>query len=299
MKSVIKKTSKRAAFTIIELLTVMSIIVILFGLLAPAMTMVRRHAKRVKQEAQFHSIEAGLQMFHDDFDGYPDSGEKDDGGIDYPGAMKLAEAMVGQDMLGFHPMSKFNRDGTNSAVTALGSDLYPAFSDPITVGDETENLRSRRGPYVPVDQANVYTLTDLYADLGPLLSGTDPNLVLCDEYPRARSNSTGKRIGMPILYYKADISKIEHDNTTEALNIYAYSDNQKIIERGLPWGPGVHPLDELSGESPKGKELFYETIRNKKISSIDRPYRPESYILISAGFDGLYGTEDDIYNFED
>ena len=29
-----------------------------------------------------------------------------------------------------------------------------------------------------------------------------------------------------------------------------------------------------------------------------RPYRADSYILISAGYDGLYGTRDDICNFD-
>jgi hypothetical protein len=31
--------------------------------------------------------------------------------------------------------------------------------------------------------------------------------------------------------------------------------------------------------------------------SIPWPYRPDSYILISAGVDGVYGTDDDITNF--
>ena len=31
---------------------------------------------------------------------------------------------------------------------------------------------------------------------------------------------------------------------------------------------------------------------------IKRPYRAQSYILISAGKDGLYGTSDDITNFK-
>ncbi len=28
------------------------------------------------------------------------------------------------------------------------------------------------------------------------------------------------------------------------------------------------------------------------------PYRAESYVLMSAGKDGLFGTADDVYNFE-
>jgi hypothetical protein len=34
------------------------------------------------------------------------------------------------------------------------------------------------------------------------------------------------------------------------------------------------------------------------MASLPRPYRRDSYILISAGYDGLYGTADDVLNFE-
>jgi len=37
--------------------------------------------------------------------------------------------------------------------------------------------------------------------------------------------------------------------------------------------------------------------RNDEITTASRPYRTGSFILISAGKDGLYGTDDDIFNF--
>ncbi len=45
-------------------------------------------------------------------------------------------------------------------------------------------------------------------------------------------------------------------------------------------------------------QFFYEEyIRDPKIEARVWPYRPDSYLLISAGADGLYGTPDDIRNF--
>jgi hypothetical protein len=35
--------------------------------------------------------------------------------------------------------------------------------------------------------------------------------------------------------------------------------------------------------------LFYDKTRNLRIPSGDRPFREDSYILLSAGFDGEYG----------
>ena len=77
MKTIAKQSNRKAAFTIVELLTVMSIIVILIGLLVPALNKVRIYAREVKQNAQFHSIEAAIELFNNAFDGYPESGGLD------------------------------------------------------------------------------------------------------------------------------------------------------------------------------------------------------------------------------
>ncbi len=307
MKSIVKQSNKKAAFTIVELLTVMSIIVILFSLLVPALNMVRRYAKRVKQNAQFHSIDAAMQLFNSEFEGYPPSGQWDSTGAQYPGAMKLAEAMVGQDLLGFNPDSLFRADGINPALTPPYDDLYPSPFNPQTDPVHAANLRSRKGPYLPVEGANLNTLYDLYGPGNFLTFNTDPNggVVLCDEYPRVRNRTTGKKVGMPILYYRADTSKTLHkysaDNST---NIYNCDDNLDLIDLGLPWNilsVFDHPMSSFGGLTPDNVAtdpgIFYEKTRNKKISAMERPCRSDSYILISAGYDGLYGTDDDVFNF--
>ena len=98
---------------------------------------------------------------------------------------------------------------------------------------------------------------------------------------------------MPILYYRAKFSGTTHDanNPDDPQNIYDYRDNLSLINLGVPGDPNaVHPL-----ANPK---RFYLNTRNDKIRDTSRPYRSDSYILISAGYDGLYGTRDDICNFD-
>jgi len=314
VKPIIEQPNEERAFTIVELLTVMSIIVILISLLVPALNMVKRYARDVKQKAQFHSIGVALDLFHGEFDDYPDSDAFDGAGgsYNYCGAMKLAEAMVGQDLLGLHPSSVFRSDGTNPALPVPYDDLYPSPLDLTTPNPvHVENVRARKGPYLPPEGANVNTLLDLYGEgnFGNLGNSADPNggIVLCDEYTRVRSNRTGKKVGMPILYYRADTSKTGHmyqplDNSQ---NIYNCDDNIELINLGLPWDlppDPTHPMALGGGTTPDGvpsrPEIFYEKTEDTKVTAIKRPYRSDSYILISAGFDGLYGTDDDVYNFE-
>ncbi len=300
-------SENKAGFTIVELLTVMSIIIILIGILVPSLNMVNRYAKDVKQKAQFHGIDAALELFRNEFEGYPDSSthghvpDYDEDDEDYPGAARLCEVMLGQDLLGFHPDSHFRADctdGTNQLYdNPPGSPLDPG---------ETENLQARKGLYLPLEKANAYRLGDIYGTTG--IGDIKPGLfVLCDEYARVKNKSTGKRIGMPILYYKANTAGLRHDPNAayepagldNKGQFYNYLDNDYLVGWGMPWNPPTawggdpkHPLHD--------PEVFYgeDYIRNKKIETVSRPYRSDSYILLSAGFDGQYGTRDDIFNFE-
>ena len=113
-------------------------------------------------------------------------------------------------------------------------------------------------------------------------------------FGRVTHQSLGKKVGMPILYYKADISKTAHDvnDPNNPENIYNYKDNHALLALGVPGKPGEkHPLYE----DPK---IFYEITKNAKIKTQSRPHRADTYVLLSAGWDGLYGTPDDIANFE-
>jgi len=229
----------------------------------------------VRQKAQLHSIEAGLELCDSQFNGYPPSNANDVTGLPYCGAMKLAEAMMGQDEMGFHPKSTFRADGLDPNAHTR---LYVA-----------DTLRDRPGPFLPLENANLYRLVDVYGKgkTGPFPEDT---YVLCDTY--AKKRPSGKKVGMPILYYCADTSGTSHDanNPDNPGNIYDYRDNLVLITLGVPGDPSaVHPLTD--------PRRFYLNTQNTQVAE-PAPYRRDSYLLISAGWDGLYGTADDICNFE-
>ncbi|MDD5459628.1 MAG: hypothetical protein PHF37_09585 [Phycisphaerae bacterium] len=307
----ISEFNKKRAFTIVELLTVMSIIVILITLLIPALNKVRHYARDVKQRAQLHSIEAALEQFNAEVDGYPPS--VDNANLTTPlapycGAMKLAEALLGKDLQGYNPRAKFISDlAQNEGVATTGYRFYPTqadkTADPVKYD---ESIRSRKGPYLQLENANAYRMKNIYpATADQIYVDNVENYVLCDVYGRVTlldpdSENIYGKTGMPILYYKANTYNTGHDPNVPDELIYDYKDNDDLVVLGAPWddaGTIIHPLHQV-GTGTVG-EKFYKMTRNTKISGDlpAVPVRKDSYILISAGNDGLYGTGDDITNF--
>jgi type II secretory pathway pseudopilin PulG len=285
MNTTIIKSQTKKAFTIVELLTVMSIIVILIGLLVPAMNKAKEFSYEVKQKTQLKSIGTALEFFNSQMDGYPDSTALDPTSKPYCGAMKLAEAMMGQDLRGFHPDSIFRVDGTDG----LGKILYPDANN-VTQQAYDASLNIRKGPYLPLENANAFLLRDLYANTGILPAN---RFVLCDVFKNVTNRATGKKIGMPILYYKADNAKNHHNinDPDDSDNIYNYKDNSALVGLGMPFASNkAHSLND-------GRR-FYLNTKNDKVTTASIPYQESTYILISAGNDGEYGTPDDICNFE-
>lgn len=282
----------KTGFTIIELLVVMSIIVILLSLLIPSLNMVKRYAKVVTQKNLLRNIDSGLQAFEIDFGEFPDSGARDANNDPYCGAMKLAEAMAGQDGLGFNPNSAFTADD-GSGQTAL----YPRPAPPIPwPAWYIENLRNRR-EFLEAKDVQICSLANLYASTSGWSYPTEIAL-LCDVFRSAKNLTTGKKMGMPILYYKADPSKLVHDdaNPGNPDNIYNYRDNHDFLDLGLPSDQATNPPLFQVGSNPEG-QVFYEKTLDKSALPIKRPHNKDSYILISAGWDGIYGTRDDVFNF--
>ena len=166
------------------------------------------------------------------------------------------------------------------------------------------NLKERKGPYLETDKVSAHMLTDIYpaSSLGSLFPGNSNQMyVLSDVYKRMPNLGTGQesKVGMPVLYYRADVSGMKHDPnapnaaplpTIDNNNGYIYNhwDNQELLDLGMPNG-GTHAL---------AGNYFYEYITNPQITQANRPYKPDSYILISAGWDGEYGTKDDIADFQ-
>jgi prepilin-type N-terminal cleavage/methylation domain-containing protein len=315
--------NNRKAFTIVELLIVVTIIALLLGILLPSITMVRTKAKETAQKAQFATIDMALEAFKQDYGDYPPSDMIEDNplGRPYCGAQKLTEALLGWDLAGFHPKTSWRRDGYTGTVVPIGGiDSY----DPCRA-DGTRTLTERKGPYLEVAKTPVFRLgtssstanDGLYNLTGSaIFDATLPNYVICDVFGVEKltiAKSGGQTVnvtaGTPVLYYKANtsskiltcpLSPLQAKNS-----IYNYTDNIDLLNLGiLPKPDPVNRPHRLATLPPGIGRYFCSTdykIVDQKVPAISAtqswPNRPDTYILISAGADHEFGTNDDILNF--
>ncbi len=301
-------------FTLLEMLTALAIVAIMISLLIPAIHKIGETAYVVKQKAQFHAIGVGLESFRVDVGDYPPSNYTLDrntnpssmGPTGYCGAQKLAEAMVGWDGFGYHPKSAWQSDGkadfNGDGDQELIYDTVNGVVDGAVLQTAAENLKVRKGPYLELEKSNAVKIGSIYSGTGGGSISSivaENSFVLADMFGTVYNKTTGKKTGMPILYYRADTSKalfrpsaLNNDplkTTWDA--IYNVDENAPFFMYSSPTGIS-HPL---GGD----RELFYKRIANPNFTSPQRPYRAQSFILLSAGADGLYGSPDDVYNIDE
>ncbi len=304
----------------VEILVVVGIIALLTGMLIPAVTMVKKAAKEAKQKAQFAAIELGLEAFKSDFGDYPPSDpytweENTPSTLqNTAGALKLAEAMLGRDLLGVHPDTGFRVDGTNR-WEYVDTASPPTTHAPTTYNfydrTNTMEVEKRKGRYVEIDVANPAFLNDAVGTAGSDLNAAADCPILGDVFGKGKEfvrNNTRIRSGRPILYYRANLA-FKIVTTDPAKSAYRSADNDGLLSLinsrdsdRLGPAPGTtgfwNPLAAAMGTFVKYVADPRATIQGSSSTlSSYVPYRPDSYILVSAGADGFYGTSDDIRNF--
>jgi|WetSurMetagenome_2_1015567.scaffolds.fasta_scaffold165984_2 prepilin-type N-terminal cleavage/methylation domain-containing protein len=300
---------KHSGFTLIELLVVIAIISMLVMIMASGLGKVMKSGKALKQKSVLHALEVGLEFFHEENDGYPQSKvESDKGNKPYIcGAQHLAEALLGRDQRGFDPVSKWYAPKQDPAVKEYQTD--------------PTSLNRRKKMYVELKDSSVVLLENLYDGYnGDVYSsdGTGNILapVIVDIFrQRQITLPSGQKmfVGNPILYYKANEASRDFEwdplPTQESRLIYNYQDNAALIHLGPVKDPVdtkhlFDPAESYTYTDPKGvaktgtgQHRFYDTITDHSVRTFRKPFNPQSFILISAGFDGIFGTKDDVTNF--
>lgn len=317
-----RPATARMAFSLVELLTVVGIIALLIGILLPAMSGARTEARRGATKAFLASCERGLEMFNTDFGQYPNSQRRldpvkyaDDGSSDAPylsGAHWLARAMIGHDSNGVDYGAKTVDDPRSPA---LELSLFRTDTSPPGV------YSKRRKPYV--DNAKVKLDKDL--------AMSDPDRAV------PRRSVFVDDFEHPILYYRANsrqqlpFAETASGSTKTPTAIYMQEDNAEITggkvlsgsgsptpvnngwvltaSSGKAHGMGQFGVNTSNGnltvkadDRPDRKGLtFAGMLHNASAMQTGKTLKPvkeSSYVLLSPGPDGVFGSPDDVTNFK-
>ncbi len=310
----------RKAFSLVELLTVVGIIALLIGILIPALSAARNEARRGAAKALLASIDRGLETFSGAMGGYPNSALAPDPITDIatPGSAKsgklsgahwLARAMVGHDGLGVDYAGRSAKSGDGTYVKAQ-------FDGGITPKGP---YAQRRGVYI--DKGETYAID---TEIGyPQGNPAANRLMLIDPFK------------WPILYYKANtrapkgFAEVAQPAKGDDKGIYVQEDNAEITggkvgsSKEEPWdfasagAPKKHGLGyfvdagDTEAKPPAGYagRTFISYLHDHAAhessgasasltATMLKPVRADSYVLISAGPDGVLGTTDDVTNFK-
>ncbi|MEN6307377.1 MAG: prepilin-type N-terminal cleavage/methylation domain-containing protein [Anaerohalosphaeraceae bacterium] len=321
MKRIPKQLNQKA-FTLIELLTVVAIISALVGLMAVSMKKATLMAKNLRQKAELKAMDIGLELFSKDFDGYPSSSRMVNGPT-ISGSQRLAEALMGRDGYGYEPQSGW--------FAPDDSKYKPAALLPLNLYDSTDQAsrRRRKGPYVELKHSGVYTIMELWGGDGGTGIYTSPatttallgrfrSPVITDIFNKNTIvlNSQSIKVGLPVLYFRANEAKpfrvddqrklVSNPSLQQAEKwVYNYYDNQELVNMPVLSEPTQPDMDFVNPATPANTQdvhkaqRFYENITQTAQPDRDyyKSFNANTFILISAGNDGVYGTKDDVTNF--
>ncbi len=312
-----RSVGRRPGFSLVELLTVVGIIALLIGILIPALNSARVSARKAASGQTLKAAAAGLEMFHKEFGAYPESRRRldpliripvsQDDGRPLDGAHWLARALAGHDLAGIDVSGDLLKDRVGGGLD---------WSNP-QVRARYEDARSRRPRYM--DKTELFKRDVEIGTGGP---GTGRYVVIdAFEFPvlyyraNARAKSfagPGTTLNEPYVYVQCDNGDITGADGCDIDDWWNFAGKPRRHGLGIAvcMNGGVPDCevkaDNCSTASPRHQGRTFagyvhdEHVRQGAGSAnfnVLRPVNPETYLLISPGADGLYGTLDDVKNF--
>lgn len=268
------KLRRPSAFTLVEMLVVIGILAALIGILLPTLSKVRQSGYQARSQQTISALTAAIEQYQMDYRAYP--GPIPNGNLGVVGLTNPAlipngggasTSVTGSEnlLLGLMGGLKWN-NGTNRVEY-----------DASFIGKGPQTLGGFAKPH-PAYIDNVPVSSGAFVDLGRSANDSGiPEFV--DSYPDP----------LPILYIRANAG---------AAGVVMYYGNaqydlsQIIAYTATPIGKGNHGLQDTVNPVSANTLNYFQSP-----GFPGQPVQKDTYILISAGSDRIYGTADDITNF--
>lgn len=318
--------ARHRGFTLVELLTVVSIISLLISILVPSLQKVRTQAKAAATRTTIRALDAGCETFRGENTiggAYPPSCSDNSAGA-ADDHWKITNPLAGNPIFSSAPATTHVSGAQLLVFAMLGADKLPegtpGFVDynrqngwwddqhaNIPSGgvpgayclDHGKPVRPRYGSMVDPN-TTTKTCRELVAlnKMAPkaVISATQAGWAdLSTNLADAPGSAWDLPVFMdkfdnPILYYRArrgaTLMLTDLSGSTPEVGVYDWRDNEHLTNAAPK---GQHVLGTQVG--------FAAFILDPSVSARPAPYNPDRFLLISAGPDGVFGTRDDIKNW--
>ncbi len=295
-KSAALRQRSGQAFTLIELLVVIAIISLLVTIILPSLSRAKTLTRIAQTRSLLKTIETALEMFHDDriADGeYPPSG----GTIN---TVTSATIAIGDPFSDSRRTNEYFTGAETLLWAMMGADFHgtPGFDGNVGVGtgelhqlDGSGNpMVARSGPFMDVTKTTLLKVDEEVA--GDISFDFAPDRQYDSDGIAAEA--IGDPFGGAVLYFRSEPRRERADPKT----IYARDHNVNFYSKTDSTG-NIHPLGRIDTSTVGSMTLnaFRRFIWNPQFDKGYRPHNKDTFILISAGPDDLFGTDDDITNF--
>jgi len=318
-----RRRLRRPAFTLIELLVVIGIIVILIGILLPVVASVRKTAFATATRQEISRIAGACQAYYGDYHSYPGPvSENDIDGVAPATALGTPEPIMSNGTaLPYATPTPIT--SSENLVLGLEGGLFLTFTPPSQyasafgyqvsgVGPGPQSLN----PLLNSQKQTTAYLTVQPAELAPqdasgnyLAHGPADSAIpeFVDHIPGdiiagPATDATNVNVGGtnsnfqfgPILYFRA--RKGATGIVVTALS--TTTPQQYNFAQAAPYGfTAVSTTDYAVPTPPAGDTAYLDstTVYFANSSIYGQPRGKDSFILISAGTDRVFGTKDDIF----